>query len=186
MQRGTEREDDLVARLLALGVLLEETRGAAAQPEVVARLEGAVAELNAIVRDLGTADEPPADGLRILVVDDDPDMRLLLSTYLGELGEVHCVPDVYQALGWVESERVDVMVLDILLPGASGIELLDRLRRRGHVVPTVVLSGVGGGEGLGQVAEAAGADVVMSKPVDRAALRANVIAVARPTRLSPR
>jgi CheY-like chemotaxis protein len=177
-----DRQDELADRLLALGVTPEEARGVAGEREVVERLERALSELNGIVRSLldTTGDGPPpvtSAGLQILVVDDDSDMRLLIARVLESLGSVHCVPDVYQALGWLDSEPVDVMVLDLLLPGASGIELLSRLRRRGRTVPTVVLSGVGG-DGIGQMAQEAGAAVVLPKPLQIELLRTTVLEVA--------
>jgi CheY-like chemotaxis protein len=173
---------DLADRLLGLCVILEEARGVAGQREVVERLERALSALNGIVRSVMTTDAGPqpsasSGALRILVVDDDPDMRTLIAKVLESLGTVHAAPDVYQALGWIDSEPVDVMVLDLLLPGASGIELLSRLRRRGRTLPTVVLSGVGG-DGIGQMAQEAGADVVLPKPFDAAQLRAMVADVA--------
>ena len=156
----------------------------AGQREVVERLERALSELNGIVRSVMEPDaqaRPAATPgqLQILVVDDDPDMRTLITHVLNGLGQVHGVPDVYQALGWIDSEPVDVMVLDLLLPGASGIELLARLSRRGRRVPTVVLSGVGG-DGIGQMAKEAGADVVLPKPFEAHVLRATVAEVAAP------
>ena len=175
-------DEGLADRLLGLGVILEEARGMAGQRDVVERLERALAELNGIVRsvrepDAAAVPSPTPEGLQILVVDDDPDMRTLITRVLGDLGTVHGVPDVYQALGWIDAEPVDVMVLDLLLPGASGIELLSRLRRRGRTVPTVVLSGVGG-DGIGQMARDAGADVVLPKPFEADLLRTTVADVA--------
>lgn len=113
--------------------------------------------------------------LHILVVDDEPDMRLLLTELLADLGSVHAVPDSYQALAWLDEERVDVMVLDLMMPGASGVDLLERLRTFDRAVPTVVVSGMGADDGLAKLARAAGAEIVLSKPFDQALLRAKVL-----------
>lgn len=118
-------------------------------------------------------------GLRILVVEDDEDLRALYGEFLAELGSVDRCPDAYQALAWLETERYDVVVLDLLLPGANGIDLLERARGKGIHVPVVVVSASGDGSELARRASAAGATVVMEKPFDRRLLAFNVTQVAR-------
>jgi CheY-like chemotaxis protein len=117
-------------------------------------------------------------GIRILIVEDDEDLRALYSELLADMGRVETCPDAYQALARLEGERFDVIVLDLLLPGASGIELLDRLRAKEIDVPVVVVSGSGDGSELASQAHAAGAAVVMEKPFDRRMLSFNVAQAA--------
>jgi CheY-like chemotaxis protein len=80
--------------------------------------------------------------LRLLVVDDDPDMRCLLGEILRPLGAVVAVPDVYQALNAVRYEPVDAIVLDLVFPGASGFDLMERLRTLQMPTPVVVVTGL--------------------------------------------
>jgi DNA-binding response OmpR family regulator len=68
------------------------------------------------------------DALRILLVDDDIDAARTLAPVLERhLGPTTTVPDVYQALACVADESFDAIVLEVALPGASGIDLLERL-----------------------------------------------------------
>ena len=79
---------------------------------------------------------------RILVVDDDRDMRALLGKVVAELG---CKPlearSASKAVDLLEREQVDMMLLDIYMPGATGMDLLKALRKRRLMLPTVVVSG---------------------------------------------
>ena len=125
----------------------------------------------------------PVEGRRepinILVVDDDADIAELLTLLLGEHGSVKVVPDAYQALAWLDQGEVDVMVLDLSLPGANGVELLGRLEQRGTSVPAVVLTAYPRDGSLAQLAVAAGATAVLSKPFDGDELVGTVLSVSR-------
>ncbi len=78
---------------------------------------------------------------RIWVVDDDPDLRQLLSTYLGEQGyEVRCMGDGAQMLARLEGQRPDLLVLDLMLPGDDGLTLLRRLRDGDDDLPVLMLT----------------------------------------------
>jgi len=130
-----------------------------------------------------TAEQPATGGdasggpLRILVVEDDEDLRALYREVLSEVGSVETCPDAHQALARLEVEPVDVVVLDLLLPGASGLDLLERLRAKGIDVPTVVVTASGDGHWSNR-AHDAGAAVVMEKPFDRRILAFNVTQAA--------
>jgi CheY-like chemotaxis protein len=118
---------------------------------------------------------PPAPGgLHILVVDDDPETRALFGAALATLGTVECCSDAYQALARVQAEPFDVIVMELLLPGASGVDLIERLAATGLNIPVVVVS-AGGTEGvLADRARDAGATAVMEKPFDARLLAFNV------------
>ena len=66
---------------------------------------------------------------RILVVDDIPaNVRLLEARLLAEYFEVLTASNGEEALSLVESERVDVILLDIMMPGIDGFEVCRRLK----------------------------------------------------------
>ena len=66
---------------------------------------------------------------RVLVVDDDEDNAVIASTILRTHGyEVRAAPDGPTALRMLEEERFDVVLLDIMMPGMDGIEVLDRIK----------------------------------------------------------
>jgi two-component system response regulator FlrC len=86
----------------------------------------------------------------ILVVDEDETIRCMLSHALALSGfEVTTTASAEEALlllsenAWMGGV-VNLMLIDIELPGISGLELLDELSRRGNAVPTIIMSGVNG------------------------------------------
>jgi PAS domain S-box-containing protein len=84
---------------------------------------------------------PSLDGLHVLVVDDEEDTRELLRQILAPLGAVVILADSGEAaLRMVESERPDVMLSDIGMPGIDGYDLLARLHARGVDVPAATIT----------------------------------------------
>jgi two-component system phosphate regulon response regulator OmpR len=86
--------------------------------------------------------------LRIWVVDDDPDLRQLLAEVLGQQGyEVRCLNDGGQLLTWLQRQRPDLVVLDLMLPGDDGLKLLRQLRDAGDDLPVLMLTARADGVG---------------------------------------
>jgi DNA-binding response OmpR family regulator len=82
---------------------------------------------------------------KILIVDDDPEIRDLLAEELHDLGhESLCAADATQALSLVRREQPDLVLLDLRLPGEDGFSVLVRLQRIAEVahVPVIVFSGM--------------------------------------------
>jgi two-component system OmpR family response regulator len=78
---------------------------------------------------------------RLLVVEDEPNIRELLSTSLRFAGfEVHTAGDGQTALKLAESTRPDLLVLDVMLPDMDGFSVTRRLRDQGRQVPVVFLT----------------------------------------------
>ena len=78
---------------------------------------------------------------RVLLVDDEPSLRLTLTEFLKRAGyDVVATADVESAL-LVDSASLDVAVVDINLPGRSGIELLKELNSREPYVPVIMITG---------------------------------------------
>lgn len=80
---------------------------------------------------------------QILVVDDEPDISALVAYHLAKASyRVRTAADGDEALRAVESQPPDLIVLDLMLPGPSGLEILQELRRRPetHTVPVILLS----------------------------------------------
>lgn len=118
---------------------------------------------------------------RILVVDDDPEMRILLRRAL-ENGpfEVTEAEDGETALEKLEDGGIDLVTLDLNLPGMKGTEVLERIRRRprSRELPVVVATGYGDPEIEISLFEA-GADDFLVKPVDPRRFLLRVEAVLR-------
>lgn len=77
----------------------------------------------------------------ILVVDDEPNIRLLYEKELREEGyKVVSAQDAREALKVMEQGRPDLVVLDIKMPGMDGIEALGRILARDNAIPVVLNS----------------------------------------------
>jgi two-component system OmpR family response regulator len=83
------------------------------------------------------------DGSRILVVDDDADIRALLADFLEQHGfAVTAVPDGAGMDRVLASQDFDLAVLDVMMPGEDGLSILRRLGARGGL-PVIMLSAIG-------------------------------------------
>jgi LmbE family N-acetylglucosaminyl deacetylase/CheY-like chemotaxis protein len=113
----------------------------------------------------------PEDSPRVLVVDDDPDVALLVKTVLER--RAGCVVDVasdgQMAVERVATVRPDVVVTDIEMPGLNGLELLAELRRTVPSVPVVVMTAHVSVE-YAVSALRAQADEFLTKPLDNGKL----------------
>ncbi len=84
---------------------------------------------------------------RVLIVDDDPDMRLAISSVLKSRAyQVIEASDGYEALRKLKEEKPDIMLLDLLMPGMDGFAVVKELRdsqKKGYpAVPILVISSV--------------------------------------------
>jgi CheY-like chemotaxis protein/nitrogen-specific signal transduction histidine kinase len=125
---------------------------------------------------------PRLEELRILVVDDEPDARELMTLMLQQSGaEVVAVGDLPSALAAYESFRPNLLVSDIGLPGEDGYALVGRLRAlaqaRGQALPAVALTAFAGEEHA-QKALDAGFQMHVPKPVEPEALLAVISRVS--------
>ncbi len=83
----------------------------------------------------------PGGGARLLVVDDDPDVRLSLKRALRHAGySVTVAAHGAVALDYLAQAPVDLIVLDVLMPMVDGFDTCRRLRERGDATPILVLT----------------------------------------------
>ena len=117
--------------------------------------------------------------MRVLVVDDHQETRHLLSRNL-ELDShgVKAVESCAEAEALLHATRFDVVVLDVMLPDGSGIDLCSRLRGNSVHVPILLLTARGEVKSRVQGLDA-GADDYLSKPFAVSELRARVKALGR-------
>ena len=81
------------------------------------------------------------DGLRILIVDDAPDNRLLVSRFLQLAGaETETASDGAHGIGLALAGHFDVILMDIQMPGMDGYEAVRRLRAHNYAKPIIALT----------------------------------------------
>ena len=105
-------------------------------------------------------------GIHVLVVDDDDRLRRLLQRYLGENGfRVTTAATAAEARATMRSVQPDLMVLDVAMPGETGLDLTESMRRERSDLPILLLTARGGPEDRIAGFEA-GADDYLPKPFD--------------------
>jgi DNA-binding response OmpR family regulator len=120
----------------------------------------------------------------VLVVDDEPTILEVVGRYMERAGyETHKAADGPEALREAERRRPDLVVLDVMLPGIDGIEVMRQLHERPGPPVAVILLTARGEESDRLVGLRRGADDYVVKPFSPAELVARVDAVMR--RLSP-
>jgi CheY-like chemotaxis protein len=136
---------------------------ARSEPGQGAQLSFTVPLLPTIAMPLGGASP---DAPRILVVDDDPDIRQLLQDRLRAKGyRAQSVADGVQALEAVRAETFEGMILDIGLPSMDGMDVLRQIRKWDQQIPIVMVTASGSKE-LAVRAISMGAQAYLLKPFD--------------------
>jgi len=118
------------------------------------------------------------DPLHVLVVDDDQHIRTMLRRYLVEEGfRVSEAADGGAMRAALEAERVDLVLLDLMMPGEDGLSLARHVRRRSDI-PIIMLTGKG--DVIDRVAGLeAGADDYIAKPFHLREVLARIRTVLR-------
>ena len=101
---------------------------------------------------------------KILVVEDDSTVAEVVASYLGAAGmEVVACADGAAAVATAQSAGPDLVVLDVMLPGLDGIEVLRRFRQQGITAPVLMLTALGDEDDRIRGLEV-GADDYLTKP----------------------
>lgn len=124
------------------------------------------------------AAEQTAPAARILMVDDDPGIRDVVSDFLGRHGySVATAGDAHEMEQVLDQQSIDLIVLDIMLPGEDGLAICRRLSV-GEGPPVIMLSAMG--EDTDRIVGLElGADDYLSKPCNPRELLARIRAVLR-------
>jgi CheY-like chemotaxis protein len=114
---------------------------------------------------------------RVMCVEDDPDIRMILNFSLSQVGgyEVCCCNDGHSALARVVSFQPDLVLLDVMMPGLTGPETLEALRSLPSMqgVPVVFMTAKALPEEL-EVLLSHGATGIIVKPFDPMTLPTNI------------
>lgn len=127
-----------------------------------------------------SAARPPCETARILVADDDPDIRALIELTMARAGHhvVASVADGTAALDAARAHRPDLAVLDVSMPGLTGLQVCAELRAEPPAHrPRVLLVSADAGDAAVRAGLAAGADGYLSKPFALRTLREQVAAL---------
>jgi two-component system response regulator HydG len=104
---------------------------------------------------------------RVLIVDDDAEMRAALGMFFSSQGlECELAADASAALGVVGRMNLDAVICDVRMDGMTGLELLDRMKLTHPMLPFVVITGAGGGIHDAVDAIKRGAFEYLTKPCD--------------------
>ena len=81
---------------------------------------------------------------KILVIDDEKSIRLLLDNFLSKSYDVICKSDGIEALEWMEGNLPDLIICDLQMPNMDGYMFVEKVRQRGFTkhTPVIMLSGV--------------------------------------------
>ncbi len=116
---------------------------------------------------------------KILVLDDEPELRALLSAYLGSRGySVRQVENATHLDRLLARESFDVLILDVMMPGEDGLSICKRLRLAGEIMPILMLTARG--ETVDRIIGLEmGADDYLAKPFEPRELLARIEAMLR-------
>ncbi|HEX6667168.1 MAG TPA: response regulator transcription factor [Solirubrobacterales bacterium] len=127
-----------------------------------------------------------AEKRTVLVVDDEPTILEIVGRYMERAGyETHSAADGPEALRQADLHRPDLVVLDLMLPGIDGIEVMRQLHERPGPPIAVILLTAKGEESDRLVGLRRGADDYVVKPFSPAELVARVDAVLRRVHPTP-
>lgn len=120
--------------------------------------------------------QQPLNKQRILLIEDDDDMREFVRQELGTYFEVHTAPDGESGLKQLESERYDLVVTDLMMPGISGIEVIRSIRDNIAIshLPIVLLTAKDSVESKIEGMQN-GADAYITKPFSTRLLVATIV-----------
>ena len=127
---------------------------------------------------------PDDDAPHVLVVDDDRRLRALLATFLARHGyRVTVAASAAEARAFLESLEFEIVVLDVMMPGESGLSFATSLRERSDV-PILMLTARS--EAVDRVRGLeAGVDDYLAKPYEPKELLLRIASILRRTRASP-
>jgi DNA-binding response OmpR family regulator len=169
---------------------LRRASGPAADPELEADLDRILRAAERLVPDAaddeqrgvrgtGTPADEGGDGrttTRLLVVDDDPDNREVLRRRLEREGHrAECAEDGDRALEMVAEQQFDLVLLDVMMPGKDGYEVLEELKGSPETrdIPVIMISALDDIRSVVRCIEG-GAEDYLPKPFDPILLRARI------------
>jgi len=126
--------------------------------------------------------QQPLAGKRILLIDDEPVFRTLLSSYFTSLGAItQEANDGVQGLSQIELFNPDLLICDLAMPEMNGIELVKQVRLQGATLPILVISATESMAEIAQVLRLGVQDVLLKPVTDLNQLRETALNCLYPT-----
>ncbi len=117
--------------------------------------------------------------MKVIIIDDDEELLNLLDEYLSNKGlEICKVNSGVKALEMLEKEHFDMAILDIMMPGMDGLEVLRHINSDFSYLPVIMLTAMGG-ESDRVIGLELGADDYIAKPFSSRELFARIKAIVR-------
>lgn len=118
----------------------------------------------------------PPTGLKVLIVEDDHQLAEYLTDFIDDYDSeifVQAADNGISALDYLKDNRVDIIIMDLMMPGMDGIELCRHIKLMTHTseIPIIAMTGYPAMENIDRVIEA-GATAFMGKPLEPETLRA--------------
>lgn len=115
---------------------------------------------------------------RILLVEDDPDVREATTTVFERAGyDVYALPNGERAVRTCRENDIDIVITDVVMPHQEGITTIRLLRKKIPAIKIIAISGGGqyaSGEDYLAAAEKLGADHVFTKPIELSTVEAAI------------
>jgi two-component system OmpR family response regulator len=118
------------------------------------------------------------DKMKILIIEDDPELAMVLSSYLSKYGmDVESVEDPYLGLSILTQKEFDLVILDLTLPGIDGLEVIQKIREKSDI--PVIISSARDDITDKIIGMERGADDYMPKPYDPRELVSRIKTILR-------
>ena len=111
--------------------------------------------------------------IKILIIDDEPNVLSVLDSLLSPSHECKTAGSAIEALEYLKEESYDLVLSDIMMPGMTGLELLPKIKALRPKVPVIMITAYGDSDTKRRALEG-GAQALLTKPIDFAALRAEI------------
>jgi len=120
------------------------------------------------------------ENIKVLIIEDDPDLLMTLSLYLNKYGiDTECAEDPYIGLSMLTQHNFDLVILDLTLPGMDGLEVIQKIREESDV--PVIISSARNDLTDKVIGLERGADDYMPKPYDPRELVTRIKTILRRT-----
>jgi two-component system OmpR family response regulator len=118
------------------------------------------------------------DRMKILIIEDDPELAMVLSSYLSKYGmDAESVEDPYIGLSLLTQKDFDLVILDLTLPGIDGLEVIQKIREKSDI--PIIISSARDDITDKIIGMERGADDYMPKPYDPRELVSRIKTILR-------